>query len=122
VSLRAPIAVPVEIRADARAGARRAFRLAWNIGEDGVRLCGDLPFELGRLVEARLLLPGGEALALRAHVTAGNCDREPSDRNADRTGDPAAGDDAGELSFVDPPSDARAALRRYVIERLELPV
>ena len=77
MSLRAPIAVPVEIRADARADARRAFRLAWNIGEDGLRLCGDLPFELGRLVEARLLLPGGEALALRAHVTAGNCDREP---------------------------------------------
>ena len=118
MSLRAPIAVPVEIRADARADARRAFRLAWNIGEDGVRLCGDLPFELGRLVEARLLLPGGEPLALRAHVTAGNCDREPRDRNAD----PSGGDDAGELSFVDPPSDARAALRRYVIERLELPV
>jgi hypothetical protein len=116
VSLRAPIAVPVEIRADARADARRAFRLAWNIGEDGLRLCSDLPFELGRLVEARLLLPSGEALALRAHVTAGNCDREPSDQNAD------PGDDAGELSFVDPPSDARAALRRYVIERLELPV
>jgi hypothetical protein len=117
VSLRAPIAVPVEIRADARADARRAFRLAWNIGEDGLRLCGDLPFELGRLVEARLFLPSGEALALRAHVTAGSCDREPSNRNADPNGD-----DAGELSFVDPPSDAREALRRYVIERLELPV
>jgi hypothetical protein len=117
VSLRAPIAVPVEIRADARADARRAFRIAWNIGEDGVRLCGDLPFELGRLVEARLLLPSGEALTLRAHVTAGNCDREPRDPNADPTGN-----DAGELSFVDPPSDARGALRRYVIERLELPV
>ena len=118
MSLRAPIAVPVEIRADARAGARRAFRLAWNIGEDGLRLCGDLPFELGRIVEARLLLPDGQALALRAHVTAGSCDRDPSERNDD----PAASDDAGELSFVDPPSDARAALRRYVIERLELPV
>ena len=111
MSLRAPIAVPVEIRAD----ARRAFRLAWNIGEDGLRLCSDLPFELGRLVEARFSLPGGEALALRAHVTAGHCDREPNDRTADPT------DDAGELSFVDPPSDARGALRRYVIERLELP-
>ena len=87
MSLRAPIAVPVEIRADARADARRAFRLAWNIGEDGLRLCGDLPFELGRLVEARLLLPGGEALALRAHVTAGNCDREPSDETTTRPRD-----------------------------------
>ena len=112
MSLRAPIAVPVEIRADARADARRAFRLAWNIGEDGLRLCGDLPFELGRLVEARLWLPGGEALALRAQVTGGNCDRDQEDPSAD---------EAGELSFVDPPSDARGALRRYVIERLELP-
>ena len=112
MSLRAPIAVPVEIRADARADARRAFRLAWNIGEDGLRLCGDLPFELGRLVEARLALPDGEALALRAHVTAGSCDRERDDPSSE---------DAGELSFVDPPSDAREALRRYVIARLELP-
>lgn len=120
MSLRAPIAVPVEIRADARADARRAFRLAWNIGEDGVRLCGDLPFELGRLVEARLFLPSGEALALRAHVTAGNCDREPRNQGGDPNADPTG--DAGELSFADPPSDAREALRRYVIERLELPV
>ena len=89
MSLRAPIAVPVEIRADARADARRAFRLAWNIGEDGVRLCGDLPFELGRLVEARFLLPGGEALTLRAHVTAGSCDREPERPESD---DPADDD------------------------------
>jgi len=113
VSLRAPIAVPVEIRAD----ARRAFRLAANIGEDGLRLCGDLPFELGRLVEARFLLPGGETLTLRAHITAGGCDREPGDR----PGDEADGD-AGELTFLDPPGDARVALGRYVIERLELPV
>jgi hypothetical protein len=120
VSLRAPIAVPVEIRADARADARRAFRLAWNIGEDGLRLCGDLPFELGRLVEARFLLPGGETLTLRAHVTAGNCDREPRDRTAEPTGEEADGE-AGELTFLDPPGDARVALRRYVIERLELP-
>ena len=112
MSLRAPIAVPVELRADARADARRAFRLTWNIGEDGVRLCSGLPFELGRLVEVRLSLPSGEALALRAHVTAGNCDRDRDDPTAD---------EAGELSFVDPPSDARVALRRYVLERLELP-
>jgi hypothetical protein len=77
-----------------------------------VRLCGDLPFEQGRLVEARLSLPNGEVLALRAHVTAGSCDREREDPSSE---------DAGELSFVDPPSDAREALRRYVIARLELP-
>ncbi len=112
MSLRAPIAVPVEIRADARADARRAFRLAWNIGEDGLRLCGDLPFERGRVVEVRLSLPDGEALALRAEITAGGCDRERDDPQDQ---------EAGELGFVDPPGDAREALRRYVIARLELP-
>jgi hypothetical protein len=116
VSLRAPIAVPVELRVDSRADARRAFRLAWNIGEDGLRLCGDLPFESGRIVEAHFRLPGGEALALRARITAGGSDRERGDKSGDRTED-----EAGELSFVDPPSDARGALRRYLIERLELP-
>ena len=120
MSLRAPIAVPVELRVDARADARRAVRLAWNIGEDGLRLCGDLPFELGRLVEARFQLPGGEALVLRARILAGGSDRERGDESGDEAGGPT-GDEAGELGFVDPPSDARNALRRYVIERLELP-
>jgi hypothetical protein len=118
VSLRAPIAVPVELRVDAHADARRAFRLAWNIGEDGLRLCGDLPFESGRLVEARFRLPGGEALSLRARILAGGSDRERGDQNRN---DDGAETEAGELGFVDPPSDARHALRRYVLERLELP-
>jgi hypothetical protein len=108
VSLRAPIAVPVEIRLDARAGGRRAFRLARNVGEDGLRLGAGLPFESGRLVEARFRLPGGEALALAARVTRGGADRE-------------ADDEPGELVFVEPPGDARATLGRYVLERLELP-
>jgi hypothetical protein len=108
VSLRAPIAVPVEIRLDARAGAARVFRLAWNVGEDGLRLCAGLPFESERLVEARFRLPGGEALALAARVTGGGPDREDAD-------------EPGELAFVEPPGDARATLSRYVIERLELP-
>jgi hypothetical protein len=107
VSLRAPIAVPVEIRLDARAGARRVFRLAWNVGEDGLRLADGLPFESGRLVEARFRLPDGEAFALPARVTAGGPDQE--------TPEP------GELAFIEPPADARAALGRYVIDRLELP-
>jgi hypothetical protein len=104
VSLRAPIAVPVEIRAD----ARRIFRLAWNVGEDGLRLAGDLPFEPGRPIEARFRLPDGEALALRASVAS----------------DGGGGDDQDlprELAFLDPPADARIALRRYVQMRLELP-
>jgi hypothetical protein len=104
VSLRAPLAVPVELRE----GARRAFRLAWNVGEDGLRLEGASPFETGRLVEARFSLPGGEPFALVARITAGGPDREE-------------GDEPGELDFVEPPSDARALLHRYVVERLGLP-
>jgi hypothetical protein len=104
VNLRAPIAVPVELRAD----ARRAFRLSWNVGEDGLRLAGRLPFETGRLIEARFALPGGAALALRAQVAGGGPDRE-------------AADEPGELIFVEPPGDARRALHAYVVERLELP-
>ena len=99
VSLRAPIAIPVEVRAD----GRRAFRLAAAIGEDGLRLEAKLPFEAGRLVEARLQLPDGTPLALPARL-------------AGHEGDPA-----DELLFVEPPSEARQVLHRYVVERLELP-
>jgi hypothetical protein len=104
VSLRAPIAVPVELRAD----ARRAFRLAANVGEDGLRLAGGVPFESGRRVEARFTLPGGEALVLAARIAAGGPDREDADER-------------GELTFLEPTSDARQVLHRYVVERLELP-
>ena len=78
VSLRAPIAVPVTIRSH----AQRVFRLAWNVGEDGVRLERRLPFEMGRPVEVQLRLPGGEALVLRACVAGGG----PDDEDADAAG------------------------------------
>jgi hypothetical protein len=103
LSLRAPIAVPVEIRAP----ARRVFRLAFQVGEDGVTLQRGAPFEAGRPVELSFTLPdGAERLALRAELVAGD------------------GDDGAaptELAFLDPPEAARAALRRYVRERLGLP-
>jgi hypothetical protein len=98
VSLRAPIAVPVEIRAP----KRRLFRLAAAVGEDGIRLARGAPFEPGRPVDVRFRLPEGDALALTAIVTDGD-----------------AADD--EIAFVDPPADARQAIRRYVHGRLGLP-
>ena len=102
VSLRAPIAVPVEIRTP----KERVFRLAANVGEDGIRLARGAPFEPGRPVDVRFDLPEGDrdggTLALRATVGEGD-----------------TLDD--ELGFVDPPSDAREALRRYVHRRLGLP-
>jgi hypothetical protein len=109
VSLRAPIAVPVQISLDLGLDARRVFRLGWNVGEDGIRLAGRLPFETGRQVAVRFGLPGGEGLTLRAHIAAGGVD---DDEDAEAQ---------GELLFVDPPTDARVALHRYVRERLELP-
>ncbi len=117
MSLRAPIAVPVEIRAP-RAGARRVFRLAWNVGEDGVRLAAMRRSSPGGSSKRASCLPGGEALALRAPsppatATASQGERRRRDRR--RT-------TPDELSFVDPPCDARIALRRYVHERLGLPV
>jgi PilZ domain len=98
------MAVPVEIRAP----ARRVFRLALDVGEDGVKLGRPVPFEPGRPVELSFVLPDGEeALALRAEVGAPDDDRE--------------GDQATELIFLEPPEAARAAIRRYVRERLGLP-
>src|SRR5262245_57270884 len=98
VSLRAPIAVPVEVRAP----KRRVFRLAANVGEDGIRLARGASLEVGRPVDVRFDLPdGGGTLALRAIV------------------DGAVEDD--ELPFIDPPAEAREAIRRYVHGRLGLP-
>jgi hypothetical protein len=97
LSLRAPIAVPVEIRAP----AGRLYRLAWNVGEDGLRLEKDSALEPGRDVDVAFALPGGEALALRGEIGAGAREND-------------------EITFVDPPQDARIALRRYVHQRLGL--
>ena len=94
--------MPVEIRAP----ARRVLRLAWNVGEDGIRLAGNAPFEPGRPVDVRFDLPDGETLALRAEIAGG-------EGNGDVPAD--------ELVFVDPPAEARIALRRYVHQRLGLP-
>jgi hypothetical protein len=86
-----------------RAPARRVFRLAWNVGEDGVGLVNGASFEEGRPVEIAFTLPGGDRLTLRAEIA----------------GLEAQDDD---LRFMDPPSDARAAIRQYVHQRLGLPI
>jgi hypothetical protein len=111
MSVRAPVAVPVEIRAD----DVRVFRLAASVGEDGVRLARPAPFEIGRPVQLRFALPGAESpaatLSLRAEVL-----------HAD-TEDERANEGAGgrELTFIEPPSDVRLAIRDYVRARLSLP-
>jgi hypothetical protein len=108
VSLRAPIAVAVEVRTD----SRRVFRLAWSVGEDGVRLQRAAPFEVGRPVELRFTLPPGEpTLAMSAEVLP--ADREDEAREQ--------GGGGRELSFLHPSTEARAAIRAYVRDRLGLP-
>jgi PilZ domain len=109
-ALRAPVAVPVEVRAALGTERRRVFRLAASVGEDGVRLFRAAPFEVGRPVDVRFAVPGGDVLALRAEVLP-----------ADAEDDALDGAGGRELTFIEPPGEARAAIRAYVRARLALP-
>jgi len=110
-SLRAPLAVPVEVRVDAGADARRVFRLAVSVGDDGVRLERAAPFEIGRPVEVRFALPEGTTLTLRAEVLHADSDDENRHEGAG----------GRELTFIEPPHEAREMIRAYVRSRLSLP-
>jgi hypothetical protein len=113
-ALRAPLAVAVEVRLPAGGEARRVFRLSASVGEDGVRLGRPAPFDVGRPVDVRFALPAGDALAVRAEVLP----------VADGAGDDEAeleGAGGRELAFLEPSTDARAAIRAYVRARLSLP-
>jgi hypothetical protein len=116
-ALRAPVAVPVELRAHFGAGdERRVFRLSASVGEDGVRLSRPAPFEIGRPVEARFALPGGEGLlVLDAEILHADAEDE-------RAYEESRGASGGrELSFLHASAEARAAIRGYVVPRLSLP-
>jgi hypothetical protein len=63
VNLPAPLHVTVLVRAlDVGARVDRVWRLSLAVGEEGVRLHRDLPFEAGRPVYVELVLPDGDAL------------------------------------------------------------
>jgi hypothetical protein len=113
MDLRVPVGVAVEVRADAYKGTdvRRAFRLSQSVGEDGVRLVRPAPFEPGRPVEIAFALPDGPTLRLRAEVLHADDDDEKANEGAG----------GRELTFIEPSSDARAAVRAYVRARLGLP-
>ena len=114
MSLRAPIAVTVEVRGRTRDGARRAFRLARNIGEDGIALERRAPFELGRPVEVRFTLPGGDQrLCLHAEVR--------TDDGSDDSEDQQRSEGGRELGFLATGDDERRLLHRYIADRLGLP-
>jgi hypothetical protein len=120
MSLRAPIAVPVEVKGP----GRRVFRLAANVGVDGILLERSLPFESGRPVDVRFTLPDDpERETLRAVVRAGADQGAggPSGESEHAGGNKQASQRASELLFVDPPSAARQRISRYVASRLGLP-
>jgi PilZ domain len=110
-NLRAPVAIPVEVRSDAGPEGQRVFRLSTSIGEDGVRLGRPAPFEIGRPVGVRFKLPAGEVVALRAEVLHADSDEEREQEGAG----------GRELTFIEPPAEARAAIRVYLRARLGLP-
>jgi hypothetical protein len=98
--------VPVELHAS----RGRIFRLSRELGEEGVTLERPAPFELGARVELRLMLPGGEEpITLRARVEA----LDDAEELAEQGG--------RGLRFLEPPHEARRALRTYVAQRLGLP-
>ena len=110
MDLRAPAAVPVEVVAEIGTEMRRAFRLSQSVGEDGVRLVRPAPFEPGRPVEIAFALPAGPTLRLRAEVLHADSDDEKKNEGAG----------GRELTFIEPPGEARAAIRGYVRGRLGL--
>jgi hypothetical protein len=115
VMSRAPIAVPVEIRA----GNRRVYRLAHDIGEDGLSLEQPAPFDEGRPVEIRFVLPLPDetvALTLKAELQAG------SHAAVDEDGRPLETFGGSELSFHEMSPNDLEELRRYIKGRLTRPV
>jgi hypothetical protein len=109
--VQAPIAVAVEIRAlDTGPRLVRAFRLSLAIGEDGLRLERDLPFEAGRPVGVELVLPD-DARPLRATGTVLAVPPEDEEREGE-----AARPRAVRFAALDP--DARSRVARYVEERM----
>jgi hypothetical protein len=108
VPLFAPLAVSVEVRS----ADERVFRLSRAVADTAMALERPAPFEIGRPVTATFALPDdrtGVPLVLRAVVA-------PSDADGD-------GEQGGRtLDFVEPPGEAKDAIRRYVRSRLGLPV
>jgi len=110
VNLPAPLAVAVEIRAlDVGPRIDRVWRLTRAIGEVGLRLERDLPFEAGRPVGVTLTLPDDDvALSANGIVETVPPDDEAADGEAAR---PRA------VAFRALAEDARRRILRYVKER-----
>jgi hypothetical protein len=110
VILPAPLAVAAEIRAlDVGPRLDRVWRLTRAIGEEGLRLERDLPFEAGRPVGVVLILPDDDvAVSASGIVEAVPPDDEAAEGEVAR---PRA------VVFRALADDARRRILRYVKER-----
>jgi len=110
VNLPAPLAVAAEIRAlDVGPRIDRVWRLTRAIGEVGVRLERDLPFEAGRPVGVTLTLPDDDAELSASGIVEGVApDDEAAEGEAAR---PRA------VAFRSLADDVRLRILRYVKER-----
>jgi hypothetical protein len=113
--VQAPLAVAVEVRAlDVGARLVRAFRLSSSIGEDGIRLERDLPFEPGRPVAVELVLPD-DAEPVRATGVVLAVAPSPADEEPEGDGEVARPRGVG---FTHLPAEVRRRVLRYVEERM----
>lgn len=110
MQLLAPLLVTAEIRLlDVGPRVDRVWRLTRAVGEDGVRVARDLPWEHGRPVRVELTLPGDErAIHATGMIVAVAPDAEDEEGERAR---PRA------IAFRGLDEDARRRLAGYVQER-----
>src|SRR5437588_10728972 len=106
MSLRAPLRVPVELKRPPKDG--RWFRLAGDVGVDGLSLSQAVPDEVEGPLEIRFHLPGAApAVTCHGEVTeeiVGEGENERAERRAVR--------------FLDLDENGAAAIQAYLQERL----
>jgi len=122
VHLPAPLHVTVLVRAlDVGPKLERVWRLSCAVGEEGVRLRRDLPFEAGRPVHVELTLPDQDETLAATGIVADVAPDEPDE--------PGEGEESSHDGDADRPRPraviftaldpiARRNLAKYVEERM----
>ena len=120
--LPAPLHVTVLVRAlDVGPKLERVWRLSCAIGEDGVRLRRDLPFEAGRPVRVELTLPDQDETVAATGVVAEVRPEEHDDAEAQEG---AGGDEDADrprpraVAFTALEPLAKQRLAKYIEERM----
>jgi hypothetical protein len=124
VHLPAPLHVTVLVRAlDVGPKLERVWRLSCAIGEDGVRLRRDLPFEAGRPVRVELTLPDQDETVSATGVVAEVRPDGDDDVGEVTPEDAGAGEDADRprpraVAFTALEPLAKQRLAKYIEERM----